>query len=593
MTSRNISTGLRRSYVRRRRQVQAIGTQAGEGFDEHIIRRLTQLFAVRRFMGTWLALLGLLIGMTIVQTRALGAYYQTLRPVSGGIFTEGILGDFTTANPLYAASPVDSAVSKLMFDGLLSYNDHNQLVGDLASSWNVDGTGRIYTVHLKPDLTWQDGQPLTSADVAFTYSTIQNPDAQSPLNGSWQGVTIQAPDPLTVTFSLPNPLTAFPYSLTNGIVPKHLLAQVSPSELRSAAFNTVNPVGSGPFAWQTIQVVGDSPNTRQEEIALKAFDDYRGGRPKLASFVVRAFHDEKQLITSFRHDELDAMDGVSNVPPQLANNTNLQTYNFPLTDAAMVFFKTSTGVLADASVRQALIQAVDTNQIIAGLSYPVIPVREPLLEAQLGFDSAYQQLSFNEAAAQQALQTAGWVVGKNGILQKNNLPLSFKLYANDTADNRYVTARLQRAWRALGVDVQTVLQTDADTQTAVNGHDYDALLYSVSIGVDPDVFAYWDSSQANLLSPTHLNLSEYKSGAADEALEAGRTRSDPALRAVKYKAFLAAWQHDAPALGLYQPRFLYITRERVFGLSGHIINAGTDRFNNVQNWEIRQANVTD
>ena len=67
---------------------------------------------------------------------------------------------------------------------------------------------------------------------------------------------------------------------------------------------------------------------------------------------------------------------------------------------------------------------------------------------------------------------------------------------------------------------------------------------------------------------------------------------DPALRAEKYKPFLQAWQADAPALGLYQPRFLYITRGAVYGLREHAINTDADRFANVQDWQIRQARKT-
>jgi peptide/nickel transport system substrate-binding protein len=117
-------------------------------------------------------------------------------------------------------------------------------------------------------------------------------------------------------------------------------------------------------------------------------------------------------------------------------------------------------------------------------------------------------------------------------------------------------------------------------------------LYGVSVGVDPDVYVYWHSSQADALSPVRLNLSEYKSSQADASLEAGRTRLDPALRTEKYKPFLQAWQADAPALGMYQPRFLYITHGQVFGLSQHAVNSDADRFTNVQNWEVRQARKT-
>ena len=176
---------------------------------------------------------------------------------------------------------------------------------------------------------------------------------------------------------------------------------------------------------------------------------------------------------------------------------------------------------------------------------------------------------------------------------KANQQLTFNLYAADTSESRYVTSALQQQWRAVGVNVHVILQADSDLQNTVAFHTYDALLYGISIGVDPDVFAYWDSSQADPRSSTWLNLSEYKSPTADEALEAGRTRFDPTLRTIKYQPFLQAWQSDAPALGLYQPRLLYITHGPVAGLDEHAINTATDRFDNVVNWEIRTGKVTD
>ncbi|HXE10117.1 MAG TPA: hypothetical protein VN554_01700, partial [Verrucomicrobiae bacterium] len=130
-------------------------------------------------------------------------------------------------------------------------------------------------------------------------------------------------------------------------------------------------------------------------------------------------------------------------------------------------------------------------------------------------------------------------------------------------------------------------------QSTLTSHGYDAVLNGIAIGVDPDVFVYWDSSQADVRASHRLNLSEYKSPTADTALEAGRTRIDPALRVIKYKPFLQSWQQDAPAVGLYQPRLLYLTNGPVAGLSDSAISTPTDRFINVQNWEIRQAKVTD
>jgi ABC-type transport system substrate-binding protein len=86
-----------------------------------------------------------------------------------------------------------------------------------------------------------------------------------------------------------------------------------------------------------------------------------------------------------------------------------------------------------------------------------------------------------------------------------------------------------------------------------------------------------------------LNFSAYSSPKADAALEAGRTRLDPTLRTVKYQPFLQAWQSDVPAMGLYQPRFLYLTHGQVYGLNETPINTDSQRFSNVQNWEIREV----
>jgi peptide/nickel transport system substrate-binding protein len=592
MVSTATKIRLRRHVRRGQQQVENLGAQAGETIDQHIIGRFSRLFKVWRFLAAWLGLLVLLGGCVLIETHALDSYYQTAEPVSGGIYSEGILGDFTTANPIYADSPVDDAVSRLVFASLLTYNQQNQLVGDLADSWSVDSTGKVYTVHLKPHLTWQDGQPLTATDVVFTYQTIQNPDAQSPLNASWQNVTVQQIDPLTVSFTLSNPLSSFPYSLTNGIVPQHLLANIPADELRTASFNTT-PVGAGPFAWEALAAAGDTPTTRQEQVTLVPFTKYINGLPKLKEFTITAFHDQSSLITSFQHGAIDGMAGLDNIPTQVSKDKNLHIYSMQLTAANMVFFKTSGGVLADTAVRQALVQAAQVSNIINQLGYPVSPVREPLLTGQLGYNPSYAQVTGNPLAAASRLQQDGWTLGKNNLRFKGSQPLSFTLYAADTPDNRLVTAQLQRDWLNVGADVRIVLQSSSDLESTLAFHNYDALLYGISIGVDPDVFVYWDSSQTTPGASSGLNFSEYKSSVADDSLEAGRTRSDATLRTIKYQPFLQAWQQDAPALGLYQPRFLYLTREPVYGLGNYTINAAADRFDNVQAWAVRLGRVTD
>lgn len=542
----------------------------------------------------WIGLVVLLIGVLVAQNAALNNYYQTVKAVPGGIYNEGVLGRFTNASPLYAVSDADTTVSRLVFAGLLTVGDRGRLTGDLASGYDVNDDGTAYTVHLRPNLQWQDGRPLTSRDVLFTFRRIQNPDAQSPLLNSWRGVTMAAPDDRTVVFKLPGALASFPYNLTTGIVPEHLLSDIPPADLRSAEFNTVRPVGAGPFAWQAVQVSdGNDPDKIRAQIALTPFAGYHAGAPELQKFVVQAFASKDQLIEAFKSNQLTAAEGLDRLPSQLEKDDEVIQHSLPVRAANMVFFKIAEGVLSDKSVRQALVRGTDTQEIIDRLGYTTRRVTEPLLVGQLGYDPSLKQLPYDLDAAKKLLDKDGWRIGKNGIRVKHGQQLSFTLSAANNSENRMVVWRLQSQWRELGVKLGIRLQSGNDFRSTLTNHDYEAVLNGIAVGTDPDVFVYWDSSQADVRSSNRLNLSEYSNKVADTALESGRTRLDPALRVIKYAPFLKAWREDAPAVGLYQPRLLYLTNNAVHGLNDAAIDVPADRFVNVHNWEVRRAKVTD
>lgn len=592
MQFRLLKMRFRRRLRKGARTVGDIGQQTEAGIEKHFFNRFERLIAVRRFVIGWLLLVVLLITSVLIQNSLLGGYYQTFKPVPGGIYNEGVLGTFTGANPMYASSDADRTVSSLIFEGLLKYDSHNNLVGALAKDYSVDNKGMTYTVHLKPNLKWQDGAPLTSADVVFTFKSIQNPDAKSPLISGWQGIEITAPDSQTVQFKLPNVLASFPYTLTTGIVPKHLLEKTTPSDLRTADFNTILAVGAGPFKLQTLKVYNNDPAHAQERLVLIPNENYYAGKPKLDEFIVHVFADESQLVDAFRDGQLTGLEGLTGVPDKLKKKVSLRVNNFLLTAGTYVFFKTSQAPFDDASVRRALVQAADQPAVLRSLGYPTRAVKSPFLQGQLGYDGTLVQPGFDPAAAARELDQAGWVVGKDGVRSKNGKPLAFTLTVKNTDEYRRVADILRKNWQKIGAKADIRQRDDQDFQTALTFHDYDAVLYGISIGPDPDVFVYWESTQADIRSANRLNLSEYKNAAADASLAAGRTRLDPSLRAVKYKGFLQAWQKDLPAAGLYQPRLMYLTNGEVFGLDVHPINTATDRFKNVSNWQIRQARVT-
>lgn len=317
---------------------------------------------------------------------------------------------------------------------------------------------------------------------------------------------------------------------------------------------------------------------------------YHDGKPNLDSFNMTCFIDEQRALTGFRTKQINALAGLESVPADLAKDKTVKQYNTPLTTSVMTFFNMSHQPLDNADIRRALVASIDRNNFKTVSGASVIMADSPLLHGQVGYDPTVIQNGFDEARANSLLDSAGWKRGADGIRSKDGLVLQLNMRSQNTSQYTSVAQNLQKQWQKLGVKINVEYFDADDLQgSIIASHDYDILLYGINIGVDPDVFAYWDSSQASIASAGHLNLSEYKSSAADSALESARTRTDPVLRTVKLKPFLTAWVTDAPALALYQPNFLYITRGPVFNYERKSMNTPSDRFFNVNEWMIRQS----
>jgi len=593
MQYRRIKLRFRRRLRKGQKRVEDISSQAEQHIDIHLFKRFGSLTKVRRDIFSWLFLMVLIIGLLVAQNINLSGYYQTLKSAPGGIYREGVLGRFTNANPMFATSAADTTVTKLIFSGLLTFNGEGKLVGNLAKDLKIDDKGVTYTVTLKDNLKWHDGQPLTSTDVAYTYKTIQNPDTESPYQNSWRDITITTPNEKTVVFTLANPLASFKYYLTNGIVPQHILGSIAPADLRSSDFNTLHPIGSGPFKFKAITISGDKKETAKEQIGLVPFAEYSLGKPQIDEFIVNVFASEEELLDSFKDKQLNGIYGVDSLPKNIESGKSVIVNSLPLKAATMIFFKTtSPGPLGNTKIRNALTQATDNKQIVAGLGYPSRAVNAPFLVGQVGYDSGTLQLGYNPENAKAILEAEGWKTGKNGIRYKDGKPLTIVISSADSPEYTNVLRTVKKQWKKIGVDMQSRLESPADFQSTIAYHSYDAVLYGITIGADPDVYVYWDSTQADIRSSNRLNLSEYKNTTADTSLESGRTRIAPNIRAAKYKPFLKAWQQDSPAIALYQPRLLYATNGPVGNLPTSSLNSAADRLSNVHEWQVRQARVT-
>lgn len=563
--------------------------QADDSLNKHFFKRFGRLYGVRRFVFTWTALL-LFIGLGAVwQVRSLDSFYLELAPVNGGVYREGIIGNYTTANPLFAVGSANVAVSKLVFSGLFKLSPNGVLEPDLATGFKINDTNDKYTVSLRDDVVWHDGEQFNSEDVVFTYNRIKNPDVKSPLESSWRNVTIKAIDDYTVEFKLSNTLGPFMYSLVNGIVPKHILEDVPLADLRTSTFNTVNPVGTGPFTYTSVEVLGDNIDERHEKVSLKANENYYSSKPKIERILLRTYREEDTMLQDFEDKEISSMVGLQTVSDRLLQDETIKTFSTPLSSQVLVFFNNASPVLSDVKVRQALLKATDIKALRQSVGYQLIESDSPFLKSHFAYDPEKTQIAQNISDAEKLFEEAGWLKDDSGQLVKDGKPLTLLLISQSLTEYATIVRGLQEQWGAMGVKVDAILQPEEDIQSgAIVRHDYDVLLYGISLGPDPDVFAYWHSSQADARVKAGLNLSEYKNNTADAALEAGRTRLDENLRKIKYGPFLDAWIEDAPAIALYQPRFLFVFRGSLTGYKSGEFNSPSDRFYSITDWQIRR-----
>ncbi len=536
---------------------------------------------VRRVTVLWLSVVALISIVSFLQLRSLRSFYLRLAGQPGGTYTEGITGSITTINPILADSGANADAARLVFSGLTRYNHKAEIEGDLAKSWTVSPDGRTYTFVLQPNAKWQDDQPVTSADVAFTINRIQNPDTRSPMASAWKGVEVATPNATTVVVTLPVRYDAFLNSTTVGILPEHILKTTAAADLRVSDFNQV-PVGSGPFAVTNF-------DTENGSVTLQANANYFRGKPKLDSIVLRVYATQAELQSAFRKHQVMGMARSANTSgSSYGRGTTLHALSIP--EEVALFLRNQSPILSDVNVRSAIAAAVDRQEIISSiLQDQAKPLVVPALTSQLPAAGDYKIPKQNIQEAKKLLDSAGWTQSGDSVRTKDGKQLTLSMVTAQNDDYQAVAERLTKQLSAVGIalDVE-VLDVASLQRSYITPRNYDMLLYGLNAGADLDPYPYWHSSQAKAPG---LNVAQYSSPVADKALVSARATTDPNVRKVRLKSFLDTWSADDPAVMLYTPNYLYVTEETVQGISDGEIITAADRFYNVQNWTVRSTLV--
>lgn len=307
---------------------------------------IMRLFLLRRVLSRreksifWIAFLALVVAGTIKFT----VYYRSITkevPSTEGAYIEGLVGQPEFLNPVLAKSDNDKTVNSLLYNGLVSLDRNNQIIPDLASSWDITPDQKSYTMHLKTDVTFHDGSPFTSDDVRYTYSLIQDQSQKSPYYNDFKDVLIETPDKNTVKLTLKTPYGPFLTNLAVGIIPGG----------RTLADLDSHPLGTGKYQYQSSEV----RSGKVDKLILERNDNYYGGHPYIRKVTFQFFPTIREANNYFDQEE------ISSVPldhPKAKANT----YQYDTAGQVLLIFNERIAPFSDKNLRVAVkTEQVSTN----------------------------------------------------------------------------------------------------------------------------------------------------------------------------------------------------------------------------------------
>jgi peptide/nickel transport system substrate-binding protein len=548
-----------------------------------VFRRLDNFREVRRHIALWVVAVGIVVGASGLQLMWYQQSYRTQAAANNGTYAEAVLGPVNTLNPIFATTSAEQSAGNLLFSHLLTYDETGHLNYDLASAMTVSPDAKTYTLTIRPDARFSDGIYVRARDVVFTVNLLKNPATRATITG-WDAISASIVDDRTVAFTLPDVYAAFPHALTSlPILPEHLLRDIDPSAIRENAFST-SPIGSGPFTLRFIQDIDAA--TGRKVIQLARNDRYYRGEPKLDRFQLHVYSKTDDIIHALNTAEVNAATDLSLTDTKSINNVkNYSIAREPINSGVYALLNTASPTLQNKTVRQALQAGTDTAAVRNALGKGTPELHLPFINGQLTADEPAAP-TYDKAGAEALLDSAGWKLD-NGVRKKDGAPLKLSVVTTKNNDFEKALNVLASQWRALGVTVTTSIVDPGDpTQNVVQNilqpRNYDVLLYQLTIGADPDVYAYWHSSQA---TNSGFNFSNYSNAISDEELSSARTRTDPTLRNAKYVTFAKQWLSDAPAIGLFQATTQYVYAKGVVSLpKNQVLISPSDRYADVLYW---------
>ncbi len=503
----------------------------------------------------------------------------TGEPQVGGDIIVGSIGEPTLFNPLYSTDTASSDIEGFIYNGLVSSDTEFNPVNSLASDIQMSEDGLTFTVKLREDVKWHDGEQFTADDVVFTYSIPKNPDYAGERGSAFEPLeSVTKIDDYTVEFKL-NQVDATFHSigLSYGILPEHILGEVPVADLGEHEFNTKAPVGTGPFKfveWKD-----------GEYIKVEANEDYFEGRPYLDSITYKIVPDQNSLLAQFQAGDVHFIEvpGTDLETVQGFNGINIESglglsYSY-------LGFNQQQERFQDKSVRQALTHAIDREAIVSAVMNGDGEVAHvPESPLSWAYNDDVPTFEYNPEKAKELLAEAGWEdTDGDGILDKDGEKFSFSIKTNQGNKVREdIVVVLQQQLKEVGIEAKPeIVEWSAFIeQISAPNWNYDALVLGWSMSTFPDQYDIFHSSQKE----AGLNFVWYVNEEADKLMEEAKQILDQDEYKAIYGDIYKILAEEQAYTFLYYPN---VHRAMPENLNGYEFHAKSE-FYNIHKWWFNQ-----
>lgn len=494
-------------------------------------------------------------------------------------FIEGTINDMRTVNPWKALETPEYEVLSLNFDMLENFNKDNlQAAPGLASSWTQSDDGLTWTFTIRDDVKWQDGEPLTADDIAWSYNKTLDCELGNSLDYLVPDLTksIEATNPTTLVWKTNEPTTAPIRPPWVYIAPEHIYGQDTCDEIeKEPFFEDGKPmVGSGPFQM--------TEWNKGESWTMMANKDYWGGAPQIDRFTVVKYTNSEAMVNALKNGEIDYVNlGSVDLFNQLQSagpESGITTHVGPAATFGQMSFNMcfpddpdtssyckkqgSTGnpALQDPVLRTAVSWAIDrqtlVDKVLAGYGFPGTTIVPPFSQVFHYEPTSEELVGFNIDTANQMLDDAGYVdTDNNGVRNdpKTDKDLVFRLILRSESDvapdlGKYITGWLKQ----IGITAESEALTDGKLVSAWYDNDYDMYIWGWGPDPDPDfILSTFTRAQCGGWSDTC-----YANPAYDDMYKAQQTALTTEDRqAIVYKMQQTLYT-DNPELVLYYDKSL-------------------------------------